>query len=146
MTKMRIMSVMTALALAIALFTAVASAALTGAMTIFGAVTIDGKAAPAGTTVALSVDGGKTTLPTGSAKTGAISGQAANEYRIDLQVDSSWEGVTATIWVNGAATPATVVIKTNTPAKVDVAMVAGPAPTPTPTATAGPVDPSWSRP
>ena len=110
MTKMRIMSVVAALSLAIALFTAIASAAVTGQMVIYGGVTLDGAKAPAGTTVTAALADG-TVLGTGKVGDGG-----ADVYRINLDVDSTWEGKTANLNVAGfaQATQAKVVIKANT--------------------------------
>jgi len=122
MTKMRIMSVVTALSLAIALFTAVASAAGTGVMVISGGVTLDGANAPAGTTVTAALADG-TVLGAGNVGDGG-----ADVYRIDVQVDSTWEGLSANLNVGGAtqATQATVVIKANSHVAQDITAAAVP--------------------
>jgi len=119
MTKMRIMSVVTALSLAIALFTAVASAAVTGVMVISGGVTLDGAKAPAGTTVTAALADG-TVLGAGKVGDGG-----ADVYRINVQVDSTWEGLSANLNVGGAtqATQATVVIKANSYVAQDITVV-----------------------
>jgi len=85
MSKVRILSVLVAAAVALGLFASVASAQ--GVTVITGSVTIDGVAAAAGTTVQVSEGG----TSIGSTTTGAGS-LAANQYRVDVQATAALEG------------------------------------------------------
>jgi len=85
MSKVRILSVLVAAAVALGLFASVASAQ--GVTVITGSVTIDGVAAAAGTTVQASQGG----TSIGSTTTGA-GGLAANQYRVDVQATPALEG------------------------------------------------------
>ena len=141
--RFRLAVMLTAALLAIGLLGSIAFAQ--GVTVFTGSVTINGQAAPAGTTVIVSLQQDGRQL--GSAVTGG-SGFAANQYRIDIQAESFIEGKAVVISVPGRSGSATATFSANRVFTRDVdASGTAPAATQTPAATAtSPAGPATSVP
>lgn len=141
MPRLRLVAACVALLLGIGLFGAVASAQ--GVTVFTGRVTISGAAAPAGTTVNISIQGGAVI---GTGKTGDPAlGLAADQYRIDIQATPQLEGQTVVVEAAGKThpTPAVATFRANRLFTLNVAATTAPsatatAPAASPTATSVP--------
>ncbi|MBI2867390.1 MAG: hypothetical protein HYX97_03535 [Chloroflexi bacterium] len=136
MTKLRILGALLAALLAVALFGGAASAQQPPAI-YFGTVTIDGQAVAAGTTV--SVYNFNTLALIASTTTGSLSGQAANEYRVDVPAANAGVTVGFSASVGGViyafqsdGTAPSAVVAAGTATRTNLALVTPPPP---PTAT-----------
>ncbi|MCH7553624.1 MAG: hypothetical protein IIC82_06480 [Chloroflexi bacterium] len=145
MTKARIVILLVIAALSMGLFSSFASAQQ-GVTVITGFVTVDGVPASQGTPVEVKLDNGTVI---GKTTTGSIVGMAANQYRMDIQSESSFANQNVTVGVPGRAGGSTVTFQANRLLQVNVAVstaTATPVPTATPLPTATPVPTATSLP
>ena len=115
MTKLWIAGALVAAIMALVLSLAVAVVPI-GVTVFTGLVTINGAAAPAGTTVNVTLQSSGAVIGTGT--TGAVfpdGALAANQYRLDIQATSALEGQTVNLTVPGTSqsTPTTPVLNAN---------------------------------
>ena len=141
MTKARIVILLVIAALSMGLFSSFASAQQ-GVTVITGFVTVDGVPASQGTPVEVKLDNGTVI---GKTTTGSIVGMAANQYRMDIQSESSFANQNVTVGVPGRAGGSTVTFQANRLLQVNVAVstaTATPVPTATPLPTATSLPPT----